>query len=107
MRFPRARSLHRLAAIDLRPAPALLPVKREKEEEEEGTRRHTHTRAWHPLSEKEGALGSRAVRAALKFVAPAKSAALRRRLRATCLFLEYSTILRRYNVVFYCKRIIF
>lgn len=59
-----ARLLHRLAAIDLQPAPALLPAEREEEEEEEneeerrrrggeegeGTRGHTHTRAWHPLS---------------------------------------------------------
>lgn len=68
-----ARLLHRLAAIDLQPAPALLPAEREEEEEEEneeerrrrggeeeeGTRGHTHTRAWHPLSlsrGKEGAL---------------------------------------------------
>ena len=57
-----ARSLHRLAAIDLRSALVLLPAEREEEEEEkekegkEGTRGHTHTRAWHPLSGKKGAL---------------------------------------------------
>lgn len=68
-----ARSLHRLAAIDLRLAPALLLAEREEEDEEEkdgeeGTRGHTHTRTWHPLSGKEGALALFA--AAPEFVAP-------------------------------------
>lgn len=66
-----ARSLHRLAAIDLRPALALLPAERGEEEEkegEEGTRGHTHTRAWHPLSGKKGALALFVQRP--EFVAP-------------------------------------
>lgn len=68
-----ARSLHRLAAIDLRPAPTLLPAERGEgeEEEKEGeveTRGHTHTRAWHPLSGKKGVLALFVQRP--EFVAP-------------------------------------
>lgn len=76
-----ARLLHRLAAIDLQPAPALLPVEREEEEEneeeeeeaggekEEGTRGHTHTRAWHPFSLFRGKKGALFVQQELEFVA--------------------------------------
>jgi len=96
-----ARSLHRLVAIDLRPAPALLPVKREEEEEkekegEEGTRGHTHTRAWHPLLDKKGALAL--------FVQCQSSlhrTAVQVKSQTTRTFAEYSTVACTYRSKYY------
>lgn len=99
-----ARSLHRLAAIDLRPAPALLLAERDDEGEEQEKRRRGRDEGTHAYACVASALGeercSRAIRATpeREFVAPncspgeipapgrriARSPNIRRFLERTC-----------------------